>query len=174
MEVKNFGFWLVRVGLVVVVGLGLTACGGNGEEKAGCGEGGGISLDFSNLPAGNLVMFTVDKVTGIRLYDEIMGGGTSLWCRNSQESPPGSGKWKDAAVILFFCGLSCRVSAVTAEVHGHGNQARISATQTDGTTQAALCPGDKQVLTLNAAEDNPFIYAVLSGREAEWISLKLH
>lgn len=174
MKSKKVRFWPGRIVLVVVVGLVLTACGGNGDEKAGCGEGGGISLDFSSLPAGNLVMFTAGKVTGIRLYDKIMGGGTSLWCSGSQESPPGSGKWKDAAVILFFCGLSCDVGAITTEVHGHGNQARISATQKDGTTQTVLCPGDKQVLTLNAAEDNPFIYAVLSGREAEWISLTLH
>jgi hypothetical protein len=66
------------------------------------------------------------------------------------------------------------VCVITADVHGHGNEARIVAAQRDGTTQTAVCPGDKKVLKLNAAtKDNPFIYAILSGQEAEWLSFKL-
>jgi hypothetical protein len=173
MEIKKFGFLGVVVVGLVVVGLVVNGCGG-GDEKVGCGEEGGIGLDFSGLPKGALVMFTVDRVVGIRLYDPVRRAGNSLWCADRQEVPPGSGCWRDAAVMLLFCRLSCHVCTISAEVHGHGNEARIVATQRDGTSQTAICPGDKKVLRLNATTDNPFVYAVLSGQEAQWLGIKLN
>ena len=175
MKIKKLiGSRLVQVSLIIALILVLNSCT-DGDEKVCCSETGGISLNFSSLPVGSpLVMFTVDRVVGLRIYDEIKYDGTSLWCRGSQEVPPGSGNREDAAVLFLFCRLPCNVCVITAEVHGHGNEARIVASQRDGTTQTALCPGNKKILKLNAAtKDNPFIYAILSGQEAEWISLKL-
>ena len=175
MKIKKFtGLRFVLVSLIAVLILVLNCCH-HGDEKVCCSNTGGISLDFSSLPVGSpLVMFTVDKVVGIRIYDRIQRDGTSLWCRGSQEVPPGSGNWEDAAVMFLFCRLPCNVCAITAEVHGHGNEARIVATQRDGTTQTAVCPGNTKILKLNTAtKDNPFIYAILSGQEAEWLSFKL-
>lgn len=167
---KSTFLWLVQVSLVLVLTLVLNNCGGNVKV---CGsETGGINLDFSSLPAGSpLVMFTVDKVLGIRIYDEIKRLGTSLWCRGGEQVGPGT--WEDAAVMLLFSKLSCNVCTIIVEVHGHGNEAHIVATQRDGTTQTAVCPGDKKVLTLNATKNNPFIYAILLGQEAEWIKFRL-
>jgi hypothetical protein len=172
MKSKKLTFlWFVQVGMVLVLMLVLNNCGG--DETVCCREAGGINLDFSSLPGENLVMFTVDGVVGIRIYDEIKGDGTSLWCRGSEEVPTGSGNREDAAVMLLFSKLSYNVCAIRAEVHGHGYEAHIAAAQRDGTTQTAVCPGNKSVLTLHAAEDNPFIYAILSGQEAEWIKFRL-
>jgi hypothetical protein len=120
-----------------------------------------------------LVMFAVDKVVGIRIYEEIKCDGTSLWCVGKEEAPPNPGNRKDAAVMLLFCKFSCSVCSLTTEVHGHGHEARIAATQRDGTTQPSVCPGDKKVLKLNATKENPFIYAILSGQKAEWLSLRI-
>ena len=148
---------------------GSCTCG----EKSGCCAGsGGINLDFSSLPTGTLpAVFTVDKVDGVRIYDEIRGGGASLWCHGSREVAPGN--WKDAAVMLLFGKLPCRVCTISAEVHGHGPEARLVAVQQDSSTQTAVCPGDQRVLTLKATVDNPFIYAILSGQEAQWLSFQL-
>ena len=175
MKIKKLtSLWFVQISLILVLMLVLNSCR-HGGEKVCCSETGGISLDLSSLPVGTpLVMFTLDKVVGIRLYDEIKREGTSLWCRGSQEIPPGSGNWEDAAVMFLFCRLPCNVCVITAEVHGHGNEARIVAAQQDGTTHTAVCPGNQKVLKLNTAtKDNPFIYAIFSGQEAEWISFKL-
>ncbi|MCP5108689.1 MAG: hypothetical protein GY950_35215 [bacterium] len=117
-------------------------------------------------------MFTVDKVDGIRIYNKIERAGTSLWCRGSEEVPPGSGNWKDAAVMLLFHKLPCNVCVISVEVDGHGPEARIAATQRDGTTQTAVSR-DRRALTLNAVVDNPFVSVVLSGQEAEWLSIRL-
>jgi hypothetical protein len=175
MKIKKLkSLWFLQVSLILALILVLTNCHQGGGKDC-CLNTGGINLDFSSLPVGTpLVMFTLDKVVGIRLYDEIKREGTSLWCRGNQEVPPGSGNWEDAAVMFLFCRLSCNVCAITTEVHGHGNEARIVAAQQDGTTHTAVCPGNKEVLKLNAAtKDNPFIYAILSGQQAEWISFKL-
>lgn len=171
MKIKKFTFLrFVQISLIFVLTMFLNGCGGDGNSC--CMEKGGINLDFSSLPAGPLpAVFTVDKVTGIRIYDEIKRIDTSLWCLGRIETNPGN--WKDAAVMLFFCKLPCNVCVIAAEVHGHGNEARLVAAQQDGTSLAAVCPGDKKVLTLNATKNNPFIYAILSGQEAEWISFKL-
>ena len=56
---------------------------------------------------------------------------------------------------------------------GHGHEARMLAFQQDGTTQAAVCPGGKQALTLQAAQDNPFTWVILSGQEAEWVKFRV-
>jgi len=55
---------------------------------------------------------------------------------------------------------------------GHGHEARMLAFQQDGTTQATVCPGGKQALTLQAAQDNPFTWVILSGQEAEWLKFR--
>jgi hypothetical protein len=175
MKIKKLtGLWVVQVSLILALILVLNSCH-QGDEKVCCRDTGGINLDFSSLPVGTpLVMFTMDKVIGIRLHDRVKRDGTSLWCRGSQEVPPGSGNWEDAAVMFLFCRIACNVCVITAEVNGHGNETRIVATQQDGTTQTAVCPGNKKVLKLNAAtKDSPFIYAILSGQEAEWLSFKL-
>ena len=175
MKIKKLtSLWFVQISLILALTLVLNSCH-HGDEKVCCSETGGISLDFSSLPVGSpLVMFTVDNVVGIRIYDQVKREGTSLWCVGREEVPPGSGNWEDAAVMFLFSRLPCNVCVITAEVHGHGNEARIVAAQRDGTTQTAVCPGDQKVLKLNAAtKDNPFIYAILSGQEAEWISFRL-
>jgi hypothetical protein len=147
--------------------------GCRGDEKARRDEG-GINLDFSQLPSGLLpAVFTVDKVTGIRIYDNVKRVGSSLWLIGREEVPPGSGNKKDAAVMLLFSQLPCNVSVITSEAHGHGSEARIVAAQRDGATQTAVCSGGKQLLTLNAARDNPFIWVILSGQDVEWIKFKL-
>ena len=162
----------VQISLIVVLTLALTSCGG--DKGVCCSEIGRINLDFSTLPMGTpLVMFAVDKVVGIRIYEEIRCDGTSLWCVGKEEVPPNPGNWKDAAVMLLFSRLPCKVCTITAEVHGHGREARIAATQQDGTTHTTVCSGDKKVLKLNAAKSNPFIYAILSGQEAEWLSFRI-
>ena len=144
------------------------------DEKACCTGAGKSTLHFSQLPLAPLpTVFTVDKVTAIRIYGEIKREGTSLRLLGWQEVPPGSGNKKDAAVMLLFSPLSCLVCAVTAEVHGHGTEARIVATQRDGTTQIAVNPGGKQILTLMASRDNPFIWVILSGQNAEWLHFQL-
>ncbi len=174
MKIKKLTFlWLVKVSLITALSLVLNSCGGDEKVCSETGETGGISLNFSSLPPWPLVMFTIDQVDGIRIYDEIIREGTSLWCRGREEVPPGSGNWKDAAVILLFYRLPCNVCKITTEAHGHGNEARIAATQRDGTTQTAVCLGDKRVLKLYARKDNPFIYAILSGQEAEWLGFRL-
>ncbi len=162
---------LVKISLIVSLALVLTRCD-HGNEKVCCVETGGIALNFSSVPPGPLVIFTLNRVDGFRVYNTIRRDGRSLWCRGSEEVPPNSGNWKDAAVMLLFHKLSCSVCVITADVHGHGSEARISAAQRDGTTQTAVCR-DRRVLTLDATGDNPFIYAVLSGQEAEWIHFKL-
>ncbi|MCX6583133.1 MAG: hypothetical protein NT166_23410 [Candidatus Aminicenantes bacterium] len=165
---------LFRVAQICLIGgltLVLSSCGG--EKKVGCLDTGGITPDFSSLPPGPLAMFTVDNVDGIRLYRLVKREGASLWCIDGEELPPGSGNRKDAAVMLLFHKLPCKVSVITAEVHGHGHVARMVAAQPDGTTQTAICPGDKRVLTLHAEADNHFIYAILSGQEAEWLKFRL-
>jgi hypothetical protein len=175
MKIKKLtSLWFLQVSLILALTLVLNGCH-QGDEKVCCLDTGGIDLDFSSLPVGTpLVMFTVDKVIGIRLYDGIKREGTSLWCVGREEVPPGSGNWEDAAVLFLFCRFSCNACAITTEVHGHGNEARIVAAQRDGTTQTAVCPGDQKILKLNAAtKDNPFIYAILSGGEAEWLNFKL-
>jgi hypothetical protein len=172
MKIKKFTLlWFVQVSLILVLLLALNSCN-HADENVCCSGTGGINLDFSSLPMGTpLVMFTVDKVDGIRIYDEIKREGTSLRCEGRVEVSPGI--WKDAAVMLLFHRLSCNVCKITTKVHGHDHEARIAATQRDGTTQTAVCPGDNRVLTLNATQDNPFIYAILSGQEAEWITFRL-
>ncbi len=174
MKIRKLTFlWFVQVSLILALTLVLNSCH-NGDEKVCCLATGGISIDFSSLPVGApLVMFTVDKVDGIRIYNTIEHDGNSLWCRGSEEVPPGNGIWKDAAVMLLFHRLPCNVCVISTEVHGHGNEARIKATQRDGTTQTAVCPGDKRVLKLYATKDNPFIYAILTGQEAEWPGFRL-
>ncbi len=174
MKIKKLTFLrFVQFSLIAASMLILNSCK-DGDEKVCCSVKGGISLDLSSLPAGTpLVMFTADKVDGIRIYNTIKYDGNSLWCRGSEEVPTGSGIRKDAAVMLLFHRLPCSVGVITAEVHGHGHEARIKATQQDGTTQTAVCPGDKRVLKLYATKDNPFIYAILTGQEAEWIGFRL-
>lgn len=175
MKIIKFTYlWFVLFGLILLLIPVLNSCH-HGDEKVGCSDEGGINLDFSSLPVGApLVTFNVDQVVGIRMYDQIKREDTSLWCVGRQEVPPNSGNWVDSAVMLLFCKLSCNVLAITAEVHGHGNEACIKAAQRDGTTQTAVCPGNKKVLKINAAtKDNPFIYAILSGQEAEWLSFRL-
>jgi len=167
---KTTFLWFVQISLIAVLTLVLNSCCGDGNIC--CSETGGINLDFSRLPPGPLVIFTVHRVDGIQIYNTIKRDGHSLWCRGSEEVPPNSGNWKDAAVMFLFHKLPCNVCVITADVHGHGPEARMSAAQRDGTTQTAVCR-DRRILTLNATVDNPFIYVVLSGQEAEWIGFKL-
>ncbi len=172
MKIKKLPFlWFVQVSLILSLALVLNSCGG--DEKV-CSETGGIHLDFSSLPTGTqLVMFTVDKVVGIRIYDEIKHLGTSLWCRGREEVPSNSGIWEDSAVMLLFHRLPCNVCVITTEVHGHGHEARLVAAQRDGTTQTAVCPGNRRILKLYATKENPFIWAILSGQKAEWLGFQL-
>ncbi len=164
-------FRFAQICLITLLTLVMSSCGC--DKKVGCLDTGGINSDFSSLPPGPLIIFTVDNVDGIRLYRLVKREGASLWCIGDEEVPPGSGNRKDAAVMLLFHRLPCKVSVITAEVHGHGHVARMVVTQPDGTTQTAICPGDKRVLTLHAEVDNPFIYAILSGQEAEWLKFRL-
>lgn len=172
MRIKKLTlFRFARICLIVALTLVMSSCGS--DAKVGCLDIGGIYPDFSSLPPGPLAMFTVDNVDGIRLYRLVKHEGASLWCIGSEEVPPGSGNRKDAAVMLLFHRLPCKVSVITAEVHGHGHVARMIAAQPDGTTQTAICPGDKQVLTLHADTDTSFISVILSGQDAEWFKLRL-
>lgn len=169
MKIKrNSLLRFVQISLIAAFALVLYHCGGN--ENICCPGTGGISLDFSSLPPGPLVMFTVNRVDGIRIYSDVKREGNSLRCFGKEEVSPGN--WKDAAVILLFHKLPCNVCIITVEVDGHGPEARISAAQRDGTAQMAVSR-DRRIMTLHATADNPFIYAVLSGREAEWIRFKL-
>ena len=174
MKIKKFTLlWLVPVSLIVSLTLVLNSCNTR-DEKVCCSGTGGITLDISSLPAGPLpAVFNVDNVTGNRIYNQVKRTGASLRCLGREEFPPGSGNWKDAAVMLLFSQLPCRVCTITFEVHGHDNEARIVATQRDGTTQTALCPGDRRVLALYAGRDNPFTWVILSGQEAEWLKIRL-
>lgn len=175
MKIKKFnGLPFLLVSLILAPVTVSNSCRNTGDQFCGRDKG-GISLDFSSLPADTpLVMFTVDQVVGIRLYDPVIREGAALWCRGHRELPQGSGNWEDAAVIFLFSKLPCNVSSITAEVHGHGKEARMVAAQRDGTTQTAICPGNRRILTLSTpTRDNPFIYAILSGQEAQWINFKL-
>jgi len=163
---------LALTSIIAGLTLGSNSCH-TGNEKICCVEKGAINLDFSTLPPGPLVMFTVGSVDGIRIYQIVKREGTSLRLIGCEEIQPGSGNRENAAVILLFHRLPCNVSMITVEVHGHGYEAHIAAAQRDSSTQTALCPGDKRVLTLHASEDNPFIYAILSGQDAEWLRFKL-
>lgn len=158
----------VQIGLITALMLVLIDC--SGDRQNCCSDVGGIRLDFSSLATGPLIMFTVNRVDGFRVYNTIKREGNSLRCLGREEVTPGN--WKDAAVMLLFHKLACGVCKITAEVNGHGPEARISAAQRDGTTHTAVSR-DRRVLTLNATMDNPFIYVILSGQEAEWIELKL-
>lgn len=171
---KSIFIGFIPISLLILLMPIMTGCWED-DERVCCSEKGGITLDFSSLPAGPLVLFTVNGVDGVRIFDTVKRIGTpaSLGCFGGEEVPPGSGNWEDAAVMLLFHKLPCNVCKITAEVHGHGPGSRMTATQLDGSTQTAVCPGNRRVLTLNAAPDNPFIYAVLSGQEAEWLSVKL-
>jgi len=169
---KSTLIWFVQISLITVLSLVMNNCT-DGDEKV-CSETGGIRLDFSSLATGTpLIMFTVDRVVGIRIYDEIKQLGTSLWCRGREEVPSNSGNWKDSAVMLLFHGLPCNVCMITTEVHGHGHEARLVAAQRDGTTQTAVCPGNRRVLKLYTTKENPFIWVILSGQEAEWLGFRL-
>lgn len=172
MRIKELTlFRFAQICLIAGLMIVLDSCGGN--EKVCCLDTGGINPDFSSLSPGPLAMFSLDKIDGIRIYQIVKSEGTSLWCIGSEEAPPGSGNCKDAAVMLLFHRLPCKVTVITAEVHGHDHLARMVAAQPDGTTQTAICPGDKQVLTIHAETDNPFIYVILSGQKAEWLKLRL-
>jgi len=163
---------LLQISLLLSLILVLNSCGG--EEKACCPRPGVITLDFSSLPSNPLpALFSLDKVTCIRIYDEIKHLGNSLLCQGREEVPPGSGYWKDAALMLIFSQLPCNACSIITEVDGHGSEARIVATQQDGSTQTAVCPGGKQVLTLQADRDNPFTWIILSGQEAEWTKFRV-
>lgn len=158
--------------------VGWVAFGGQpeGPPTRCCSEIGGISLDFSTattLPVGVLVTFTFGGVEFTRVYSEISFGGSSLKCTGSEEVPPGSGNFNDAAVRLDFGTLPCLVCKILAEVDGHGPEARLVGRLRDGTTQTAVCPGDKRTLTLTTGPDKPFISATLSGQEAEWFGILL-
>ena len=162
----------VPICLILSLALFPTNC--SDKEKICCTGTGGITLEVSILPAGFLpAVFTVDKVTGIRIYNQVKRSAASLWCLGSEEFPPGSGNRKDASVMLLFSQLPCRVCMITSEVHGHGHEARLVAAQSDGTTQTALCPGDRRVLSLHATRNNPFTWVILSGQEAEWLKIRL-
>lgn len=169
MKIKKFTLLrFVQICLIAVFTLVLNNCGG--EKNYCCLDTGGICLDFSSLPPGPLDIFTVNRIDGIRIYSTIERENNSLRCLGREEFTPGN--WKDAAVILLFHKLSCSVCTITVDVNGHGPEARIAAAQRDGTTQVAVSR-DRRILTLNATADNPFIYAVLSGQDAEWIRFKL-
>jgi hypothetical protein len=139
-----------------------------------CSEMGERHLDFSTLPGppGPLpATFSFCGVKFTRIWREIKKEGGSLWCWGSEEWPPSN--WHDATVELDFTQLPCLVCKIVAEVDGHGPEARLVGRLKDGTTQTAVCPGDKRTLTLTASPGNPFIFATLSGQEAEWFGIRL-
>lgn len=162
-----FSFCLILVFLLVWQGCAT-------EKKECCAGKGQSTLFFSQLPAGPLpAVFTVDKVTAIRIYGGVQQKGGSLWLQGQEEVPPGSGNKKNAAVMLLFSQLSCQVCAITADVNGHGSEARLVAAQQNGTTQTALCDGGKQLLTLYATRQNPFVWVILSGQNAQWLHVQV-
>jgi len=142
--------------------------------KGGCfSEKGGKILDLSRLPfpPGSLPpVFTFEDVLFTTIWKEIRMNGT-LWCCGSEESPPKT--WNDATVQLDFSKLSHAVCKITATVDGHGPEARLEGYHGSGVSQVAVCPGDKQTLTLSASSGNPFAFARLSGQEAEWFIVHL-
>jgi hypothetical protein len=143
--------------------------------KAGClSEIGGLGLDFSTLPFPDGPLPSVFVFGGVRfttVWRRIEKGRGALWCYGAEESPPGN--WNDATVQLDFDKLSHVVCEITAEVNGHGPEARLEGYQLGGQTQTAVCPGDKRTLKLSASPGNPFTFARLSGQEAEWSVIHL-
>lgn len=173
MERKTFTLWVLIL-FILVVGLLLIQDKCTGRNNTNCADAGKIKLRFTELPAGVLPVFLkLNRVTGIRVYGRIKRIGTSLWLLNSEEDPPGTENKKEAAIMFLFCQLPCKVCTITVEVNGHGNEARIIATQHDGSVQTATCLGRKQILTLNAIPNNPFTWVLLSGQDTEWLGFQL-
>lgn len=139
-----------------------------------CSEIAGIKLDLSALPfpPGPLPpSFTFEGVEFTRIWHRIELGN-ALWCYAGEEFPPGT--WNDATVRLDFRKLPCLVCEIVGDVNPHGPEARLTGTLWDGTSQTAVSPGSTAVtLQLAASPENPFIFAELSGREAEWFSVFL-
>lgn len=173
MERKTFTHWGLILCILVAILIPIQdKC--TGRNNTSCSASGKIKLRFADLPAGVLpVFFKLDRVTGIRVYGRIKRIGTSLWLLNSEEDPPGTGNKKEAAMMFLFCQLSCKVCTISVEVNGHGREARIVATQRDGSVQTATCSGRKQILTLNAILNNPFTWVVFSGQDTEWLGFQL-
>ena len=131
-------------------------------------------LCFGHLPFadGTLPLpFVFKNVTFHRVWGEIAKNEGSLWCLGSEESP--SGVWHDATVLLGFGALPCTVCKVVAEIDGHGPEATLTGYLLDGSTQTAVCPGDKQTLILTTTQDNPFVSVAISGEEAEYCCMHL-
>lgn len=142
-------------------------------EAGCCADIGGISLDFSTLPfaPGSLpAVFTFGNVDFTRIWNEIKFGQGSLWCWGSGQW---LGVWNDATVKLDFYMLPCQVCKIVAEVDGHGPEARLEGRLRDGTTQTAVCPGDRRTMTMATSADNPFISTTLAGQEAQWFVIRL-
>lgn len=140
------------------------------EPKGGClSEIGGRHLHFSALkyPDGPLPpVFYFEGVKFTTIWKTIRKDSGALWCYGGDQG-------NDATVEMDFGKQSHGVCQITAEVHGHGPEARLVGYQDNTPPQAAVCPGDKCVLTLTASPEKPFMSARLSGQEAEWFVVHL-
>lgn len=125
-----------------------------------------ISLDFPN--AG--VPIVVKGVLFTILYKDVKFQDGSLWCIGSEELSPGI--WQDAAAEMDFQMLPCKVCKITAEVNGHGPEAKLEGQLLNGGSVVATAH-DRETLTISALPGNPFVSAILSGQEAEWMGIRL-
>jgi hypothetical protein len=139
-----------------------------------CGELGGHRIDFAALPfpAGPLPPWFIFADVGFtRIWDRIEHQAGALFCFGSVEFP--ATVWNDAEVMLDFGRLRCVPCKIEADVDGHGPDARLVGHLNDGTTQTAVCPGDKRTLVLSAGAGRYYTHASLSGQEAEWSAVRL-
>ncbi len=134
---------------------------------------GGVYIDLSALPfpVGPLPAFFVyDFLTFTEVYEDIEFSGSSLNCFGSEFV---GGVWHDATVRINLLGLSCVACAVSAEVDGHGPDARLLGHLADGTIVTDGCPGDRRVLKITGSLSNPIVAIELSGQEAEWFWIQV-
>jgi hypothetical protein len=168
---SNKGIWIINLdgsGDQKVANEGHSPDWSGRESKVGCcSMTTPISLDFSGLSGiptvVNGVLFTV-------IWKDVEFLDDSLWCLGSEESP--AGVWHDATTKMDFQMLPCNVCKITAEVHGHGPEAKLEGKLLKGGSVVATSHS-KQTLTINAPPDNPFVSAILSGQEAEWRGIRL-
>jgi hypothetical protein len=143
---------------------------GNGPADGECCGGWGIDLTALPYPTGSLPGFFVYRAVTFTEIHEDIRFDTGLFCYGSELTAAG---WKDATVSLSLLGLPCACCAVSAEVDGHGPEARMKVFFTDSTTVTEVCPGDKRVLTVVSDLSNPIVAIELSGQEAEWFWIKI-
>ncbi len=142
---------------------------GSGQASNCCSMTSPISLGFSGMSG---VPTVVSGVLFTILWKDVEFREDSLWCLGAEEFPSGSNTWHDAAAKMDFQMLPCKVCTITAQVDGHGPVAKLEG-QRLGSGSVVATTHSKDTLTIQTPQDDPFVSAIISGKEAEWKDIRL-